>query len=181
MERFLGFISQYGTIFIIVVGAVCLLFLIKSWVQLSLLRDEIQKTLNVKKGRAKVDRSTRTIVQKVEYSRLRTEADDLRERFDKASSSHYTISQMIPIFPLLGILGTVAGLILGLQEGLEHIQEGLSTAMDTTLWGLIFAIGLKVLDNIGPGKAVYMVTDDLEEYERRYKDAVDTARFEEGF
>ena len=181
MVAFLQFISNYGTILIIVVGIVCLVFLIRSWVQLSMLSDEIQKTLNVKKGRMKVDRQTRTVVQKVEYSRLRSEADDLREKFDRRSSGHYVVSQMIPIFPLLGILGTVAGLILGLQEGLEHIQEGLSTAMDTTLWGLIFAIVLKVLDNIGPGKTVYTITDDLEEYERRYKDAVDPARFEEGF
>ena len=98
----------------------------------------------------------------------------------RSESLYAVYVNVTAIFPLLGILGTVLSL-LPMVADLSNMQMNFFAALTSTLWGLIFAIVLKVLDNIGPGKTVYTITDDLEEYERRYKDAVDTARFEEGF
>ena len=179
MNSFLEFVNSYGTYIIIGMGVLCIILLIKSNIELFMLSDQIAQTLNVRKTKTMVNRKTRAMVQNVSYSRLRNEADDLRVTFGKRSAGHFVVSQLIPIFPLLGILGTVAGLILGLQEGLDRIQEGLSTAMNTTLWGLVFAIILKIFDTLGPARLVYTIEDDLEEYERKYKDAVDMERYAE--
>ena len=64
---------------------------------------------------------------------------------DKAAQLYTIYTNITAVFPLLGIFGTVCSL-LGLS-GTEDISVHFSTALDTTVWGLIFAIFYKVLDS----------------------------------
>ncbi len=68
-----------------------------------------------------------------------------RERYNKIRAEYLAAEQFIPIFPLLGILGTVLGLIPLLAHE-EELQKAMSTSMYTTLFGLIAAIILKFVD-----------------------------------
>lgn len=52
----------------------------------------------------------------------------------------------ISIFPLLGMFGTVVGLLgLDLATGdMENIRSNFFTALTSTAWGIIFSVGFKV-------------------------------------
>lgn len=64
------------------------------------------------------------------------------------SSKCYTIfTTMITLFPMLGMLGTVFGL-LGINmesEDMESIKRNFFVALTSTAWGIIFSVIFKVL------------------------------------
>lgn len=58
----------------------------------------------------------------------------------------YTLyTNITAIFPLLGILGTVVSLMQ--LSGTTEIADSFSVALNTTKWGLIFAMFFKFLDS----------------------------------
>ena len=61
------------------------------------------------------------------------------------------------IFPLLGILGTVAALIYKSEEG--DMMQNLMVALDTTLLGVFCAIVAKIFDPLLSGKVEVFVDD----------------------
>lgn len=70
----------------------------------------------------------------------------------KASNSDLIITYNlfttgISIFPLLGMLGTVAGLLgLDLSAGdMENIKNNFFMALTSTAWGIVFSIGFKIV------------------------------------
>ena len=84
--------------------------------------------------------------------------DALRTRFDTAYADYVSLSQQISLFPLLGILGTVAGLIAGSRGAdIDQLVGGLGTAMLTTLLGLIFSIAYKWCDAHWLGRTVNLI------------------------
>lgn len=101
----------------------------------------------------------------VEYKKSRSTQEDERyhiealsvnkEEFYKQYAKYVSTSQMIALFPLLGILGTVGGLAFSGRFGnVEQMLSGLSMALWTTIFGLIASIILKAYDAKGPGKMV---------------------------
>lgn len=92
----------------------------------------------------------------VRYDREALEKN--RARFSEAYANYVTGGQLISLLPLLGIFGTVLGLIL--SSGTSDIAQmvaGLGTAMWTTLLGLIFSIGLKAYDAVCIGRTVNLI------------------------
>lgn len=88
--------------------------------------------------------------------------------FNKSCSIHSVISQLIPIFPLMGILGTVAALMLMVNaENIDRMLESLYTALDSTLFGLLFAIGLKTIDAFFPARIIEDIDVLLEDYNKK--------------
>ena len=81
----------------------------------------------------------------------------------------------IQLFPLLGILGTVAGLYIAMNtnDGTERLfaGEGLYTgdglALSSTVLGIFFAILFKVVD-IFLSNAVNKIDDNIDRYEKSY-------------
>jgi len=64
------------------------------------------------------------------------------------SSKCYTLfTTMITIFPLLGMLGTVCGLLgLDLANGdMDNIKNNFFIALTSTAWGIIFSVIFKIL------------------------------------
>ena len=81
--------------------------------------------------------------------------EEYKKKFLDNYAEYVSISQMIALFPLVGILGTVAGLISsGNTTNIEQIASGLGLAMWTTFSGLIASIILKSYDAKRTGKEV---------------------------
>ena len=78
--------------------------------------------------------------------------DDMVE-FNKVQVRYAIFEQLVPIFPLLGILGTVAGLIQQLGDR-EQMQAALGVSMSTTFLGLLAAIVLKFIDAFVVSKSI---------------------------
>ncbi len=88
--------------------------------------------------------------------------------FNKDCSLHSVLSQLIPIFPLLGILGTVAGLMLEVNAvNIEEMMASIDTALSSTFFGLIFAILLKFIDAVFPSRVIEDVEVMLEDYSKK--------------
>ena len=94
------------------------------------------------------------------------------EDFNKIQLKYSIFEQFVPIFPLLGILGTVAGLIQQLGD-VDQMRDALALSMSTTFWGLIAAIGLKIVDAIWISKAVNKMGLYFDMYEQNYQMAKD--------
>lgn len=98
----------------------------------------------------------------------------LRKTYDEIYSQYNTWAQMIPIFPLLGILGTVAGLILQVSsQNADAIYASLHLALSSTLYGIIAAIILKIVEAAVVQKRVNEIDSMLSDYEIKYQDQRD--------
>lgn len=54
---------------------------------------------------------------------------------------------LISVFPLLGMLGTVIALLsLDLSGDTEALKGNFFQALDTTMWGIIFAVVFKIIN-----------------------------------
>ena len=71
------------------------------------------------------------------------------------------------MFPLLGILGTVAGLI-GQLGDVEQMRAAMATSMWTTFWGLMAAIAFKCIDAFVVSPTVNKMQLYFETYEQSY-------------
>ncbi len=88
--------------------------------------------------------------------------------FNKDCAWHSVYAQLIPIFPLLGILGTVAGLMLEVSAAdIEGMMASVYTALSSTFYGLIFAIFLKFIDAVFPSRVIEDVEVMLEDYSKK--------------
>lgn len=89
------------------------------------------------------------------------ELEKNREDYYTKYASYVVISQIISLFPLLGILGTVWGLVMGGIDA-DKLLEGLSFALITTFIGLLASILLKLVDSIFVGKKINLIDAEFE-------------------
>ena len=147
---------DFVSVVIIILGAAVLAALIRYGMKF---RDILEAfgRIEVRKSsyQEKLDRKgnvDQTAEEKVSYDRRRLE--DNRENYNRIYSRYAVASQLIGLFPLLGILGTVLGLISSDLTDIDSLVAGLTEALRTTLWGLVAAIVLKAVDAVVPGKLV---------------------------
>lgn len=70
-----------------------------------------------------------------------------KDNYYWVSISYTCFTVLISIFPLLGMLGTVVSLIsLDLSGEVASMQENFFHALDTTMWGIIFAVIFKIVN-----------------------------------
>lgn len=74
-----------------------------------------------------------------------TDVKELITSSDSAAFWYTLYANITAIFPLMGILGTVCSLI-GLSPSADT-SNSFFTALDTTIWGLIFAMVFKIADS----------------------------------
>ena len=89
------------------------------------------------------------------YNRSMLEAN--RDEYNRIYAEYVAYAQMIPIFTLLGILGTVVGLMLSSTDNVESLVKGLGAALLTTLAGLICSIALKIYDATKCGVRINLI------------------------
>lgn len=170
MGFMLDFISKYATAGIVVFGIVIMLLLFWNGITLSNQKSRIKEALERRNHVYKFNPEDNKMEEDADEKAAIT-PDTIRKYetdFNKKCSWHGVLVQCIPIFPLLGILGTVAGLMLELQAGdIDAMMQSLDVALETTLWGLIFAILLKLMDAIFPARVVYDVEVLLDDFDKK--------------
>ena len=165
MNVILQFIAQYATQGIIVLGILIAVLLLANAVSLNNQKERIREILE--------RRNTKDLrgIEETDDDSAAITPDTVRKyenEFNKKCSLHSVLVQIIPIFPLLGILGTVAGLMLELQSNdIAGMMASLDVALETTLWGLIFAILLKLIEAIFPSRIIYDVEVMLDNYDQK--------------
>lgn len=101
-----------------------------------------------------------TAHSEVRYNRDKLEAN--RDDYYGIYPWYVFASQSVALFPLLGILGTVWGLASGNLADVATLVSGLGMALDTTIYGLCCAIGLKFVDAFFLGRLVNRVDSEFE-------------------
>lgn len=76
-------------------------------------------------------------------------------------------SLLIQIFPLLGILGTVAGLYIAINSG-QDIYEGVKFALSSTVYGIMAAVLFKIVDIIFTARFLNYIDDGIDRFEKNY-------------
>lgn len=178
----LELISKYGTAIIILLGLVVAVFLLANGIALSNQKSTIEMALKRRNNVYTLNTESKEMEESEDESAAIT-PDTIRKyetAFNAKCSWHGVLVQCIPVFPLLGILGTVAGLMLKVQgNGIEAMMESLNTALDTTFWGLIFAILLKVMEAVFPSRIIYDVEVMLDDFDKKLSIAEMFQRFKE--
>ncbi|MBQ6968358.1 MAG: MotA/TolQ/ExbB proton channel family protein [Lachnospiraceae bacterium] len=162
----LSVISNLITPVIIVLTVLMLFVILKNFTSLKEHYHTISHALNGVEVKKEVD----PFGNVTEYER-RTAADidtihSYENKYNESRSAFETISQLIPIFPLMGILGTVAG-IMGQTTAKDSyaIVGSLNIALYSTFWGLIASIGLKLLITLLNGRIINSIDNMLESYD----------------
>ena len=91
------------------------------------------------------------------------------EHYNRIRKGYVVCQLMIPIFPLLGILGTVDGLIINMANGQNQMIDSLSVALYSTFWGLIASIALKIIDSIFIAPVTQSIEGQLDSYDSMYE------------
>lgn len=125
----------------------------------------------------KARESKMTMGYNVAYDLDISRFDSIREEYNEQGTKYTIWSQMISIFPLLGLLGTVYGLMPGLAEinnnDMSVLYGAMSTALISTFLGLIASIILKIYVSFGPDKTISDIENVFQENDRRYRLLID--------
>ena len=107
--------------------------------------------------------------------------DDFCGLYQKRMIIYSLYSLGIQVFPLLGILGTVAGLFISLQsmEGIPDAQllfDGVRFALSSTILGIVFAVVFKLLDIVLNSVYVNYIDDGISRFQDNYREDRDFNR-----
>lgn len=170
MNFILQFIDKYAIEGIILFGLIVVILLLANGVSLSNQKNKIAEALNRKNKIYKLN-SALEEMEEADDGNFSITPDTIRKYeviFNKKCSWHGVLVQFISIFPLLGILGTVAGLMLEIQSSdIAGMMSSLDIALTTTLFGLIFAIVLKFIEAVFPSRVIYEVEVMLDDFDKK--------------
>lgn len=103
----------------------------------------------------------------------RDDLEPLRKDFNEQFVEFNACANLIAILPLLGLLGTVIGLMPGLNSvksgDFDQLYSSLSTALTSTFFGLVASIWLKAYISSKPGKTIDKVEINFAEIDRLYE------------
>jgi len=142
-------------------------------------KQSFEDLLGIRSDQVKITRSLSIRQQNTAVSK-REDTYEKRKEFNLICRKYTTLTQLIPLFPLLGILGTVAGLYLQVStQDAEAIYSALSLALTSTFLGLLAAIILKAMETFLLTGPVNELDSKFEENEIRYSDAITAKNFSE--
>lgn len=170
MNAVLNLINDGGSKFIIIFGLIEAVLLLINGARLSNKKSRIEEALVSRDKKHFIDAVNKELSEEDDENSKATpdKIRALETDFNDACSFHDVLVQLIPIFPLLGILGTVAGLMIQVgAEDMDKMLGSLNTALDTTFWGLIFAIGLKFIEAVFPSRIINSVEVMLDDFDKK--------------
>lgn len=170
MTGILGVISRGMDVFIILFGLVCAAAMMMYGVKLSDRKNRLSEALNRKNSKYSLNPELKELEPSADEDAAIT-PDTIRvyeTDFNKSKAVYQIFVQLISVFPLLGILGTVAGLMQGVTGGdINNMLDSLNLALTSTFWGLICAIGLKFLDAVYGSRIITDVEVMLDDFEKK--------------
>lgn len=176
INALLKLISEHGIGFIIVSGVILFILLMINGIVLSNNKSRIKENLELDISEYSINLKEEKIERSGNHNNsLNPQAiRDCEKKFNEACTYHDIIIQLIPIFPLLGILGTVAGLMIIAPAGvnaeadaLKGLYNGMGTALGTTLYGLIVSILLKFIDAVFSSRIINDVDVMIEDFNNK--------------
>ena len=170
MAEVLQVVEHNINLVILIFGIVLTAFILWNGSKLSSHKNRIDEAVNRRNNKWRIEPTDGTIVDQDDYDASIT-PDTIRQYerdFNKDCALHSALSQLIPIFPLLGILGTVAGLMLEVKASNNEIMmEAVYSALSSTFFGLIFAILLKFIDAVFSSRIIEDVEVLLDDYSKK--------------
>jgi hypothetical protein len=140
---------------------------------------------NIRRVRLSKTKGKREVSKTIETTKSRNWDDFERFQRDYQKDSVYysVFSLIIQLFTLLGILGTVVGLYIAMNNG-EDLYKGVGLALSTTINGILFAVIYKLFD-IGITATLLNFIDDgmdifVDSYKADSDDATRSAMIESG-
>ena len=105
--------------------------------------------------------------------------DKLKEEYQSTNGIYSIYSLIIQLFTLLGILGTVAGLFIAMQNWsdlnkIKEMYDGIKFALSSTVLGIIFAVIYKIFDIILCSQYINYIDDEIERFDKNYTEAKDS-------
>jgi len=173
MDVILRLISNYGERFIIFMFVIVLIALLANGVILSNHKSRIKENLMMDGSIYAINMEEKKI-EEVENEKIEITPNTIRNyeaKFNAACAFHNVLAQFIPLFPLFGILGTVAGLMLMVNQNaadaMKQLLDGLNSALGTTLYGLFAVIFLKFTDAVFPSRIIGDVDVLLDDFDKK--------------
>lgn len=161
-------------IIINVLGAVLMALLAFRTVQIWTMKSAISDAIDRKNTTSVLNSKTQEIEDTVERDRVTP--DTIREfetRFNRVCSWYDSLAQLISVFPLLGILGTVSGLMAQMGAGdIKEMLSALNLALSTTYYGLMWAIVLKIFTSLIPDRLISEALVSIEDYGKKLSNAL---------
>lgn len=169
----LNLISNHGDGFIICFAVIIFVLLMINGVILSNHKSRIKENLKLDGTMFSINMETQKIEEREDEKIVITPSAirSFETKFNEACSYHDILAQMIPLFPLLGILGTVAGLMTmvdpSAKDSLQNLYMGVGSALSTTLYGLIAAIILKFTDALFTSRIINDVDVMIDDFDKK--------------
>ena len=106
--------------------------------------------------------------------------NDWKTEYDRLSTRYNTWTELIPVFPLAGIFGTVSGLI-GLVNSADPMKmiDSLGVAMTSTWLALVVTIVLKIYVAASTSRKLYMCDVGYESFVRYKEDSYKSGNIKE--
>lgn len=169
-SQILNALTSLGNIIIIIFGFILFILMGINYTNIKNSKKHLKDLIERQNKKYELD-ATNKIVNETNDSDHSVTPDTVRNAekiFNNYSSTHNMFAQLIPLFPLLGIAGTVWGLMEEVgAENIEQMLSSLNLAMTTTFNGLIGAIIFKSLDAIFPSKTINDVDVMLDDYYKK--------------
>ena len=105
--------------------------------------------------------------------------NDWKTEYDALCTRYNTLTELIPVFPLAGIFGTVSGLIGMAGSDPSKMLDYLGVAMTSTWFALIITIALKIYVAISTSKKLYMCDVGYESFVRYKEDSYKSGNIKE--
>ena len=175
-------LSDSLNIIILLAGVFELVLLCISWYKLNCSKVGFKKLSEPKTKEVKDKQEfhartkTTTIVTKMDWDAF----DKLKQKYQSTSGIYSIYSLIIQLFTLLGILGTVAGLFIAMQNWSDlskttEMYNGIKFALSSTILGIIFAVIFKIFDIILCSQYINYLDDEIDRFEKNYTEAKDSS------